>query len=221
MKHGKYILLGAVMVAVLICAAIVAADYTSIWVGATPISFEGATVNDYQTTFAITDPTADRTITFPNSSGTVNLNPYTESVEFEGATADDYETTIAITDPTADRTVTIPNKTGTVMMSSAASALTPAAAVTLTVGLSNVYTDTVTDNEDQTITFSGAGTAGDVIMIIFTTAGTADDVVTFHATLCSSTGTLTLGTTAGKYYVVTFVSNGTHWYEVSRTAVQT
>ena len=37
------------------------------------ITFEGATANDYETTLAITDPTADRTITFPNASGTVAL----------------------------------------------------------------------------------------------------------------------------------------------------
>ena len=139
----------------------------------------------------------------------------------EGATADAFETTIAVTDPTADRTVTIPNRTGQVQIASAASVLTPGAAVALTVGLSNVYTDLVTDNEDQAITFSGAGTAGDEITIIFTTAGAADEVITFHATLVSSVGTLTLGTDAGKYYVVRFISDGTHWYEVSRTAVQT
>ena len=36
-----------------------------------PLVFEGATADDYETTFAITDPTADRTITFPDSSFTV------------------------------------------------------------------------------------------------------------------------------------------------------
>lgn len=35
--------------------------------------FEGATDNAFETTLAITDPTADNTITFPNSSGTVAL----------------------------------------------------------------------------------------------------------------------------------------------------
>lgn len=35
--------------------------------------FEGATADAYETTLAITDPTADRTITFPNSTGTVAL----------------------------------------------------------------------------------------------------------------------------------------------------
>ena len=37
------------------------------------ITFEGATANDFETTFAITDPTADRTLTFPDATGTVAL----------------------------------------------------------------------------------------------------------------------------------------------------
>ena len=47
--------------------------------GASPLTFEGGTADGYETTFAITDPTADRTITFPNLTGTVQLsgNPIT------------------------------------------------------------------------------------------------------------------------------------------------
>ena len=37
------------------------------------ILFEGATANDHETTLAITDPTADRTITLPDATGTVAL----------------------------------------------------------------------------------------------------------------------------------------------------
>jgi hypothetical protein len=37
------------------------------------ISFEGSTADDYETTLQVTDPTADRTITLPNASGTVAL----------------------------------------------------------------------------------------------------------------------------------------------------
>ncbi len=37
------------------------------------IIFEGATPNDFETTLAVTDPTADRTITFPDNGGTVAL----------------------------------------------------------------------------------------------------------------------------------------------------
>ena len=37
------------------------------------IIFEGATANDFETTLTVTDPTADRTITFPDTTGTVAL----------------------------------------------------------------------------------------------------------------------------------------------------
>lgn len=94
------------------------------------IVFEGATADGYETTFAITDPTSsDKTITFPNSSGTVALNPYGASIEFEGATADDYETTLAVVDPAGiDKTITLPNVTGTVHIDEATQPLIAAAA---------------------------------------------------------------------------------------------
>jgi len=105
------------------------------------ITFEGATANDFETTLAITDPTADRTITFPDVTGTVvtngNLGAITSltsptissptisglilsdsSIVIEGATANDFETTLSITDPTADRTITFPDVTGTVITTS-------------------------------------------------------------------------------------------------------
>ena len=42
--------------------------------GGTPLVFEGTSNDTYETSFVITDPTADRTITFPNLSGTVQLS---------------------------------------------------------------------------------------------------------------------------------------------------
>ena len=39
----------------------------------TSIVFEGATADDFETTLTVTDPTADRTITLPNATGTVVL----------------------------------------------------------------------------------------------------------------------------------------------------
>jgi hypothetical protein len=63
--------------------------------------FEGATINNYQTTFAITDPTAARTITFPNDTGTVALNPLAGTLTFEGTTADAFETILNVVDPTS------------------------------------------------------------------------------------------------------------------------
>ena len=39
--------------------------------GASPLVFEGATADAYETTFAIVDPTADRTVTMPNATDTL------------------------------------------------------------------------------------------------------------------------------------------------------
>jgi len=91
--------------------------------GASPIVLEGATSDDYETTLAPTDPTADNTITIPDDTGAILISElatnapdaansiWAESnkIVLEGATADAYETSITPTDPTADRTVTIPD----------------------------------------------------------------------------------------------------------------
>jgi len=87
---------------------------------ATPIVFEGATKDAYETTLSIVDPTADNTIYVPNTSGYLRVwdNAGTDDVNliFEGATANTYETTLTFTDPTADRTVTVPNASGVVLL---------------------------------------------------------------------------------------------------------
>jgi hypothetical protein len=60
---------------------------TGVVTGASPLVFEGNTADDYETTLAITDPTADRTVTVPNASGTVLLNG-SASHDYSGAHAD-------------------------------------------------------------------------------------------------------------------------------------
>ena len=90
------------------------------------ITFEGATDNAYETTLQVTDPTADRTITLPNVTGTVittgNLSDITDigvfasTIVMEGSTADSYELTLSAGDPTADRTITFPDSSGTVAL---------------------------------------------------------------------------------------------------------
>jgi hypothetical protein len=88
------------------------------------ITFEGATDNAYETTLAVTDPTADRTITLPNVTGTVittgnlsditDIGVFTSTIVMEGSTANDFELTLSAGNPTADRTLTFPDATGTV-----------------------------------------------------------------------------------------------------------
>ena len=96
---------------------------------------EGVTTNGNDTTVVFTDPTANRTITFPDATGTVVLADSTNtltnktltsptvsglslsdaSIVFEGAVADSYETTLVVGEPTADRTVTLPDATDTLV----------------------------------------------------------------------------------------------------------
>ena len=82
------------------------------------IVFEGNTSDAYETTFDVTEATADRTITFPDSSGTVVLTATGATYSFEGATADDYETVLSVIDPTADNTIYFPNASGLAVLSS-------------------------------------------------------------------------------------------------------
>ena len=101
------------------------------------VVFEGATANEFETTLSVTNPTADRTITFPDATTTVvgtdttdtltnktltspivsGLTISDSSIVIEGATANEFETTLTVTDPTADRTITFPDATGTVAVS--------------------------------------------------------------------------------------------------------
>ena len=55
------------------------------------IIFEGATADAYETTLAVTDPTADRTITIPNATGTLltssSANPASSDGSALGSTS--------------------------------------------------------------------------------------------------------------------------------------
>ena len=103
------------------------------------IIFEGSTDDDFETILEVTDPTADRTITFQNASGTVAFlsdvsgggqpGAFTtltidNNIVFEGATADTNELTLSVSDPTADRTVTIPDASGTIVLKDTTDTLT-------------------------------------------------------------------------------------------------
>ena len=134
------------------------------------ITFEGATDNAFETTLVVTDPTADRTITIPNATGTIVLADgsgnvtvsgdltvsgttttinsttinATTGIVFEGATANDFETTLTVTDPTADRTITFPDATGTVALTSDIAELSQDAidaALTAGTGITKTYND--------------------------------------------------------------------------------
>lgn len=61
------------------------------------LQFEGATSNDYQTFVTATDPTADRTITLPNESGTMMYRAFSRRAVTDWATALSSDVLIAYT----------------------------------------------------------------------------------------------------------------------------
>ena len=145
---------------------------TSPTINSPTIVFEGSTADSFETTVAVTDPTADRTITLPNATGTVitsgNLTDITNigtlsgnvalggNVIFEGSTADSFETTLTVTDPTADRTITLPNATDTLV--------------------GRATTDTLTNKTLTAPRFANAGFIGDANgneQIVFQTTSSA------------------------------------------------
>ena len=89
------------------------------------VSFEGSTADDYETILQVTDPTADRTITLPNATGTVVLKDTTDTLtnktidltsntlqgtiaEFNTALEDADFATLAGTETLTNKTLTSP-----------------------------------------------------------------------------------------------------------------
>jgi len=58
------------------------ADSGNITFSSGSMTFEGATADAFETTLAVVDPTADRTITLPNATGTVVLDNNGQTVQF-------------------------------------------------------------------------------------------------------------------------------------------
>ena len=151
----------------------------AVFAGGSPLVFEGATANDFETTFAITDPTADRTITFQDATGTVayltditgggasefSTVTVNTSIIFEGSTDDANETTLVASDPDADRTLTLPNATDTLVGKATTDTLTnkTITASSNSVGLATLDIDGGTDigaalaDADLIIVDDGAG----------------------------------------------------------------
>jgi len=94
------------------------------------IEFEGSTADNYETTLAVVDPTADRTITLPNATGTVVLKDTTDTLtnksislttntvtgtkaEFNAAMSDADFASLAGAETLTNKTLTSPTITGT------------------------------------------------------------------------------------------------------------
>lgn len=190
--------------------------------GASPLILEGATANDFETTLAVTDATADRTVTLADAGGTVMLSSLatngadaanavtgtSNGILFEGATADAHETTLSPTDPTADRAITLPNAAGmiAVQSSEAITATSDGVAASLLVLTSIITTNGDADLDNVTL---ADGVAGQIkIFTVSTETAGGDSVKVTPANLNGGTQ-ITFDGAVGDGCIMLF--DGTNW----------
>lgn len=93
-------------------------------------------------------------------------------------------------------------------------ALGTSGSVSLNPALGNVFT--ITPSGAASILAASTPLSAEITLII-TAPGTTSHVITFDSSNFKSTGTLAVGTVAGKSFVMKFISDGIFFYEVSRT----
>jgi hypothetical protein len=157
--------------------------------GASPIILEGDTADAYETTIAVTDPTADRTVTLADAAGTVMLSSLatngadaanavtgaSNALVFEGTTADDYETSVTSTDPTADNTITLPDDSGAITYSPGGG--TTSDGDSLAIPITHAYVAKTTGNDGEALTLAD-GENGQILTIVLVSDGGGDGTLT-------------------------------------------
>ncbi len=162
--------------------------------GNNPLVLEGATADDYETTLAVTEPTADQTITLPNASGTIILESTTacsnnQILKKMGTTwtcAD--ASTGSLTGVTAGSGLTGGGTTGNVTLNVDTTALQTRVSASCAAGESirAINADgSVTCEADDV----GTGSVIDVLAGTGLSGGGTTGAITLHADFTGSTGT--------------------------------
>jgi hypothetical protein len=126
--------------------------------------FEGSTANDFETTISVTDPTADRTITFPDAAGTVVLLGSLSVAGGSGLTYNSgtgqFGTSSIPNAQLANSTVTVGSTA--ISLGSSATTITGLSSVTSSAIVTNDNGFRVRDNSDNTkqLAFECSGISG-------------------------------------------------------------
>ena len=119
---------------------------------------EGSSINDYETTLSLEDPTVDRTITLPNVTGTVITTSNDDAIDEVGTVSSGTWQGTAVTDTYVADDLTV---SGGTVNNSVIGGTTPASGTFTTItgtSLSVTSTDGITLENEETITNATDGT---------------------------------------------------------------
>ena len=168
----------------------------SILLGSGNITFEGSTANDFETSLTVTDPTADRTITFPDATGTVALLTSLSIASGSGLTYNsstgEFSTNAIPNSKLANSSITIGGTGvalgGSITTFSGLSSVTADAVVTKTGGFRVIDS---TDNTKQ-VAFDASAVSGSTTRT-FAVPDVSDTLVVLGATQTLTNKTIAFG----------------------------
>jgi len=177
--------------------------------GAT-IVFEGDTANDFETTFTVTDPTEDRTITFQNATGTVALTDdiknssitITAGVYLSNGEVD----TDFSTNQSSDQTITIDHNDTTRTDTTSTETATDGGTIDVVSGVSTNTTGHVTAINVKTVTLPSFPAEADTLDTVADRGSTTDQTITvggLQTTSITTGGAATAGTVTGTWTLTT------------------
>ena len=136
----------------------------SILLASGSIQFEGSTANDFETSLTVTDPTADRTITFPDATGTVALLTSLSIASGSGLTYNsstgEFSTNAIPNSKLANSSVTVGSTA--IALGNSSTTLAGLSSVTSTAVVTNDSGFRIRDNSDNTkqLAFECSGISG-------------------------------------------------------------
>ena len=186
--------------------------------GASPLVLEGSTSDDFETTLSVTDPTADRILTFPNVNGTFLTTGNMSSITTTGTVTSGEWTGTAIADAYVANDLTI---SGGSIDNTVIGASSKAAASVTSLNANGTVSLDGSSNElrfyegSNYVGFEAPSLGGDQIWVLPASDGTSNQVLSTNgsgtlswATTSSSTVTITDNENTSENNALVFTSGG-------------
>jgi hypothetical protein len=174
------------------------------------IIFEGATADAFETTLTVQDPTADRTITFPNVTGTVTILDATQTLSNKTLGSDLAAGSFKITglaDPTSAQDAVTKTYADSIITTAAASAT--AAASSATAAASSASAASTSASNASTSASAASGSASTATTQATNAASSATTATTQATSATSSATSATSSATSATSSATTATSSAT------------